>query len=62
MNLHSNIMRDVGMEHAKLLGKGKEGHRLEAASFHSTDRACLCVLAGRVLLPSTQTDLEDTDK
>lgn len=58
MNLDSNTMRDVGMEHGKLLGKGKEGHRLEADSFHLTDRPRLCVLARRVLLPSTQRDLE----
>lgn len=41
MNLDSNIMRDVGMEHGKLLGKGKKGHKLEAASFHLTDRVCV---------------------
>lgn len=58
MNLDSSVMRDVGMEHGKLLRKGKKGHRLEAVSFCLTDRACVCVLARRVLLPSTQTDLE----
>ena len=43
MNLDSNIMRHVGMEHGKLLGKGKKGHRLEAASFHLTVRGvCVC--------------------
>lgn len=46
MNLDSNLMKDVGMEHGKLLGKGKKGHKLEAASFHLTDRACVCVWPG----------------
>jgi len=58
VNLDSNIVRVVGMEHGKLFRKGKKGHRLEAASFHLTDRACVCVSVRRMLLPSTQTDLE----
>lgn len=42
MNLDSDVKRSVGVEHGKLLGKGKRGHRLEAASFHLSDRACVC--------------------
>lgn len=45
------------MEHVKLLGKGKKGHKLEAASFHLTDRVCVCLARGMVP-PITQTDLE----
>lgn len=42
MNLDSCVERGVGVEHGKLLGKGKKWHRLKAASFHFSDRACVC--------------------